>query len=77
MSEIDICTGRGGFNGNHMARRRAQDWPLPQLHEQHKWLRGAEKKVSGGAIEFFIMYSQELLGLGDLELPAPVMQTPE
>jgi len=58
-----------------MGRKWAQGLPLVRLHEQQQWLRWAGKKFSREAIEFIIMYSRVLDGLGDLELPAQGMQT--
>ena len=69
--------GQGGSTGNYMGRKWAPGLPLVRLHEQQQWLRWAGKKVNRGAIELIIMYSRVLDGLGDLELPAQGMQTPE
>ena len=69
--------GQGGSTGNYMARKWAQDLPRLRLHEQQRQLRGARKTVSKGVIELTTIYSRELDGLGDLELPAQGMQTLE
>jgi len=60
-----------------MARKWAPGLLPVRLHEQQQWLRWAGKKVSREAIKFIIMYSRVLDGLGDLELLAQGMPTPE
>jgi len=60
-----------------MARKRAQDLPLPLLHEQRQWLRAAGNNVSEEAIEFATVYSRGFDDLGDFELRAQGKQTPE